>query len=79
MASARREDLDAVVGPGRRGRQEERRLRQVRPAREPQHLLVGETLAVEDDRERVARERLGGEDVDLAEASPHRVGSSSGC
>ena len=44
-----REDPDAVVGRGVRRRQDEGRLRQVRPAREPLHLLGGEALGVEHD------------------------------
>src|SRR5690349_23142214 len=67
----RREDPDEVIGPGRARRQHERGLRQVRPARERLHLLVGEPLGAEHHRDRVAEVRGCGEDVDLAELVGH--------
>jgi hypothetical protein len=38
---------------------------------EPLHLLGGEALAVEHDRDRVATVGSGGEDVDLGEGAQH--------
>ena len=67
----RGEDADQVVGARGVGRQHERRLGQVRPAREALHLRRGQALAVEHDRDRVAQERLGAEHVDLAEGPLH--------
>jgi hypothetical protein len=65
----RREDAHAVVGARGGRREDERRLRQVRPVRETLHLLGGQAVAVEHDRERVTAERGGGEDVDLDEGA----------
>ena len=61
------EDAEPVVGLGARGAQQERRLRQVGPLREQLHPGVVEVVGVVDDRDRVAGERAGAEDVDLAE------------
>ena len=66
-----REDPDQVVGPAGPGRQHERGLRQVRPAREQLHLLAGEPVGAEHDRDRVAGVRGIGEDVDLTELTSH--------
>ena len=61
------EDPQPVVG-GRVGRgEQERRLRQVGPAGERRHLLVRDPVGVVHHRDRVAEQRLAGEDVDLAE------------
>ena len=65
---ARREDPQAVVR-ARGGRaQYEGRLREVRPGGDALHRGRVEPVAVEDDRDRVAEEGPGGEDVDLLEA-----------
>jgi len=48
------EDPQTVVSPSDRGRQDERRLGQVRPARQALHLLVGDTFGIEHDGDRVA-------------------------
>ena len=69
---ARREDPQPVVGVRVRRLEQERRLGQVRPARERRHLLVAEPVRAVHDRDRVAEERLAGEDVDLAEAAHAR-------
>ena len=67
----RRPDPDAVVGGVARRRQDERRLRQVRPARDRRHRLVVDPVGVEHDGERIAEERRLAEHVDLDEASRH--------
>ena len=69
----RGEDPHGVVGLLARRREQERRLRQVRPGREALHLLAGEALAVDDDRHGVAEQRLLREDVDLGEAPAHHA------
>ena len=66
-----REDPDPVVRARLVGRDDERRLGQVRPAREPLHRLGREPVAVEHDRERVAEPGLGREHVDLRERASH--------
>ena len=65
---ARREDPQPVVRLVGGGRQQEGRLGEVGPAREPCHLLVPDAVRVVHDRDRVAEEGLGREHVDLAEA-----------
>ena len=67
----RREDTDPVVGPRIGRRQHERGLGQVRPVREPLHLVAVESVGIEDDRDRVAPVRRGREHVDLAEWAQH--------
>ena len=52
-------------------RQQERRLRQVRPRCEALHRIRVRAVGVEDDGHRIAAEGLLGEDIDLVEA-PHR-------
>jgi hypothetical protein len=63
----RAEDADGVVGVRVRRRADERRLGQVAPLREGEHLRGVQTVAVEDDGHRVAEQRPVGEDVDLGE------------
>jgi len=65
------EDPDAVVGRVIRRREQERRLRQVRPAGEALHLVRREPAAVQHDRERVAEPGLRREHVDLGERAVH--------
>lgn len=65
----RGKDPHAVVG--RRRRQDERRLGEVRPVREALHCLRGEPRRTEHDRHRVAQEGGRGEDVDLGERPRH--------
>ena len=62
-------DPHPVVGLRVGRRQQERRLRQVGPVGEAGHLLVGQTVGVVDDRDRVPAIRLAGEHVDLAEST----------
>ena len=62
-----REDAHAVVRLVADGLKEERRLREIGPRRNLLHLLTGEAVRAADYRERVARERAGGEDVDFKE------------
>jgi hypothetical protein len=61
------EDTDAVVGILRGGRQHECGFREVGPVRDALHVLVGQTLGVEDHRDGVALVRDVGEHVNLAE------------
>src|SRR6266700_6900035 len=62
----RGEDAYLVVGAWGIGRQHERRLGEIRPAREALHLRRRQALAIEHHRDRVAQERLGAEHVYLA-------------
>jgi len=64
---ARREDPDPVIRPLVARRQQEGGFRQVRPPGEPPHLLIGQPARPVHDGDRVAQERLGAEDIDLAE------------
>lgn len=65
-------DLDVEVVRDRWGRREqERRFRQVRPAREPLHARVVEPLGVGHDGHRVAATRLCTEDIELGECAAH--------
>jgi hypothetical protein len=66
-----REDPHPVVGLGLGRGEDERGLGEVRPVGDAKHLVVGETVAVEHDRQRVPEERHGGEHVHLFEASQH--------
>jgi hypothetical protein len=59
------EDPHPVGRLRRGGRQDERGLGQVRPARQALHLLVGHVRAVEDDGNRVAETGHRGKHVDL--------------
>jgi hypothetical protein len=63
---ARGEDPQPVVRLV--GLQEEGGLRKVGPPGDALHLRGVERLGVDDDRHRVAEERLGSEDIDLLEA-----------
>jgi hypothetical protein len=65
--AARREDAHAIVGARLGRREQETRLAQVGPARERLHALVVERVGAVHDRERVAAQRGGGENVDLGE------------
>src|SRR4051794_35684873 len=67
----RREDPDQVVGVRVHGRQHKGRLRQVRPAREPLHLLGLQPAAVEDDGDGIAQTGPRREHVDLCESPAH--------
>ena len=69
----RGEDPHPVVRPLVGRRQQERGLRQVGPAGEQPHLLVGEPVRPVHDRHRVANEWLFGEHVDLSELPVHAV------
>ncbi len=65
----RSKDPHLVIG-GRIGwRQDERRLRQVRPLRDRQHRVSVKPGSVEHHRDRVAQVRLFGEHIDLAEVA----------
>ena len=76
-SSVGREDADPVVRVGRGRREHERRLRQVRPVRDALHLLGGQAVGVEHDRDGVAAVRRLGEDVDLLEGTPPKSGSDA--
>lgn len=65
--TSRGEDPEPVVRLRHCGRQDERGLGQVRPARHALHLLVGQVRAVEDDGNWVAEAGRRGEHVDLHE------------
>src|SRR5262249_41725151 len=67
----RGEDAHAVVGVRFARRQDEGRLREVRPVRDPLHVVGGEPVTVEHDGHRVAPVGRVGEDVDLSEGSSH--------
>jgi threonine dehydratase len=67
----RREDAHAVVGAGLGRRQQEGRLRQVGPAREGRHLRIRQSAAVVHDGQRIAAQRLAGEDIELRETALH--------
>ena len=67
------EDAHPVVGVRIVRRQDEGRLREVRPVREPLHLLGVEIGGVEHDRDGVAAVGHRREHVDLAEWSLHGV------
>ena len=72
--TARREDAHAVVRCRVGGWQKESGFRQLRPAREGGHRRVIEPLGVDHHRQRVAAQRLRGEDIDLGEAAlPHHA------
>ena len=62
---SRSEDPQPVVRRRSDGRQDERGLGQVRPARQALHLLVGQVRAVVDDGYRIAEIGDRGEHVDL--------------
>jgi hypothetical protein len=63
--AARREDPDAVVGARVGGREQERRLAQVRPIGEGGHLRIGQCICADNNGQRVAAQRPRGENVDL--------------
>jgi hypothetical protein len=65
--TSRGEDPQPVVRLKRGGRQDERGLGQIRPARQALHLLVGHVRAIEDDGNRVAETGRRREHVDLHE------------
>ena len=65
--SAGGEDAHSVVRGRIGGREQEGRLAQVRPLRERLHPCRVERVGAVDDGERVAEQRLLGEDVDLGE------------
>lgn len=76
------EDPHPVVGPIRSGRQQEGGLGQIGPTRERGQIAIGEPVGVDDDRERVARNRqsasligVGSENVELLEPPLHDSGS----
>src|SRR3984885_10607657 len=62
---SRGEDPKPVVRHRSGGRQNERRLGQIRPARQALHLLVGQVRAIVDDRNRIAEIGDRGEHIDL--------------
>ena len=70
---ARHEDAQAVVGVRCGRTQQERRLREVRPAREALHRRVVKVVGVVHDGHRVAAVRAGAEHVHLAERSRSHV------
>ena len=63
------EDAQAVVGPGIVGWEDEGGLGQVRPVRNAGHLRLIEAIGVDDDRDGVALEGHGREDIDLGESA----------
>ena len=65
----RGEDAQAVVGPGIVGWEDEGGLGQVRPVRNAGHLRLIEAIGVDDDRDGVALEGHGREDIDLGETT----------
>ncbi len=71
------EDAHAVVGAGLGGRQQKGGLGQIGPAREGRHARVVQARRVVHHRQRVAAQRLGGEDIQLVEAPLHRRASSA--
>jgi len=62
-----REDAQTVVRIGTCGGQYEGGFGQVVPVGDLLHLLARQAFGLQDDRQRVALESLGGEDVDLLE------------
>lgn len=72
----RSEDPYPVVGVGVGRRKQEGRLRQVRPPCERLHLLVAQTLGIDDHGHRVPHRPPGGEHINLSKA-PHPASSSS--
>jgi hypothetical protein len=64
---ARSEYANAIVRARRARLEEKRRLAQVRPVGEARHPGIAHPVGADDDRERVAPQRVGGEDVYLLE------------
>src|ERR1035441_1713725 len=65
------EDPDPVVRLACPRRQHERRLRQVRPAREQLHLLIAQAVGAQHDGDGVTKVRSLGEDIHLTELMGH--------
>jgi hypothetical protein len=55
--ATRREDPQAIVGVGCRGRKDKRRFRKIGPSRDSLHRVSGQVLRVHDHGHRVAQKR----------------------